>query len=523
VSSAGGLDAEAVRTQLERILASDAFSNAPILSQFLRYVVERWIGGGESPLKEYTIGVEVFHRGGTFDPCADTIVRVHARNLRARLANYYKNEGRDDPVRITMPKGHYRVEVNAHSATPAAASEPPAPRVGTERITICVLPFTNLGGDADQAYFSDGITEDIITELSRWRLLAVRSRSASFRYRSPAVDVEQVARDLDVRFIVEGSVRRMGGRLRITAQLINAATGCHLWADKFDSELAEIFAVQDQIVRRIVSTLVGRLQASDIERARRRPPASLAAYECVLEGNALPWDEPDGEKRAIRLFEKAIEIDPGYGLAHALLANMHFRTWYHDPGDADVDAALDETYALAKRAVELDNNESTCFSILAQVCLLRRAYEQALQYGRRALEINPTNQWNTADMGIVQLYAGDAETALTWFLRAREIDPYFDPPWYFRFLGVVLMTLHRYEEALAMLDHLPPHQYRVAALKAGCHARLGHVERASACAAACLANKPRFSVRHFMAAEPFKDPACAADLAESLQMAGLPA
>ncbi|MGH8126452.1 MAG: tetratricopeptide repeat protein, partial [Rhodanobacteraceae bacterium] len=251
--------------------------------------------------------------------------------------------------------------------------------------------------------------------------------------------------------------------------------------------------------------------------------ASLAAYECVLEGNALPWDEPDGETRAIRLFEKAIEIDPGYALAHALLANMHFRTWYHDPGDADAEAALDETYALAKRAVELDNNESTCFSILAQVCLLRRAYDQALRYGRRALEINPTNQWNTADMGIVQLYAGDAEVALAWFLRAREIDPYFDPPWYFRFLGVVLMTLHRYEEALAMLDHLPPHQYRVAALMAGCHARLGHVEPASACAATCLANKPGFSIRHFMAAEPFKDPAEAADLAGSLQMAGLPA
>ncbi|MGH7106707.1 MAG: hypothetical protein ACREFT_09390, partial [Acetobacteraceae bacterium] len=196
-SDAGGRDAEAVRAQLQRILASGSFSNAPILSRFLRFVVEYWIGGDETPLKEYTLGVEVFHRGGTFDPGADTIVRVHARNLRARLASYYENEGRDDSIRITMPKGHYRVEVMAHPATAAAAPELPVSGVGAERITICVLPFTNLGGDADQAYFSDGITEDIITELSRWRLLAVRSRSASFRYRSAALDVKQVARDLD--------------------------------------------------------------------------------------------------------------------------------------------------------------------------------------------------------------------------------------------------------------------------------------------------------------------------------------
>lgn len=184
---------------------------------------------------------------------------------------------------------------------------------------------------------------------------------------------------------------------------------------------------------------------------------------------------------------------------------------------------LDDAYALAKHAVELDNNESTCFSILAQVCLLRRAYDQALQYERRALEINPTNQWNMADMGIVQLYVGDAEAALACFKRAREFDPYFDPPWYFRYLGLALMTLHRYAEALAMFDNLPPHQYRVAALTAGCHARLGHAAQARACAAACLASKPGFSIRQFLAGEPFKNPADAAHLVESLQMAGLPA
>jgi TolB-like protein len=149
-----------------------------------------------------------------------------------------------------------------------------------------------MSGDSEQEHFSDGITEDIITELSRWRLLSVRSRSASFRYRGVAVDMKQVARELNVRYIVEGSVRRIGDRIRITAQLIDADSGSHIWGERYDRNLTDVFSVQDQLVQKIVSTLVGRVQAADIERASRKPPTSLAAYEYVLKANALPWDDP---------------------------------------------------------------------------------------------------------------------------------------------------------------------------------------------------------------------------------------
>ena len=416
---------------------------------------------------------------------------------------------------VARERGH----ASEGAATPATAPAVAAAGPGHERLAICVLPFTNLGGP-EQAFFSDGITEDIITELSRWRLLAVRSRSASFRYRDVAVDLRQVSRELDVDFVVEGSVRRMGERLRITAQLIDAATGTHVWAEKFDRDANDIFAVQDEVVRRIVATLVGRMQVSDTERARRKPPASLAAYECVLEGNALPWDEPEGAAEATRLFEQAIALDPGYGLAYSLLAAMRYGQWMQDFGGSDT--LLDEAYALAKRGVELDNNESTCFSILAQVCVLRRQYDLTLQHARRALEINPNNQWNMADMGIMVLYAGKAEDAVGWFQRARETDPYFDPPWYFRTLGQAYLVLHRYEDALAVLDHLPVRHYRYAALRACCHARLGDLAQAREHVATCLALQPGFTISRFMAKEPFKDPAVAAHLAESLRMAGFP-
>jgi uncharacterized protein (DUF924 family)/TolB-like protein len=406
----------------------------------------------------------------------------------------------------------------------AAAPIPPglnaAPASGPPRISICVLPLANLGGDPEQQYFSDGITADIITELSRWRLLAVRSRSASFKYRGPDVDPAQVARDLNVRFIVEGTVRRMGDRVRISVQLINAETGNQVWGERFDRAQAEIFAVQDEVVRTIVSTLVGRVHVSDADRARRKPPASLAAYECVLEGNALHWDDPEQEAEATRLIERAIEIDPGYGLAYALLGTMRRAKWRDDPGNSN--ALLDEAYQLALRAVELDDSESTSHSLLGQTCLYRRDFELAMQHMQRSVELNPNNQWNVADMGLILLYTGRAQEALAWNQRARQIDPYFDEPWYWRQAGLTCMVLGQYQDALTLFSRIPIRGYRIAAYMAACHARLGDMERARACVAECLALRPDFSIRHWMSKEPFKFEADAEQLAESLRLAGLP-
>ncbi len=411
------------------------------------------------------------------------------------------------------PATRSRLEV-AHAGAPGTPS-------GPVRVTIGVLPFSNLSGDVEQQSFSDGISEDIITELSRWRLLEVRSRSASFRFRGDNVDVGQVARELKVRFVVEGSVRRMGNRIRITVQLVDATSGQQVWGEHFDRPQTEIFTVQDEVVRTIVSTLVGRVQVTDADRARRKHAASLEAYECVLKGNSLPWDDPGGAAEATRLFEKAIEIDPGYGMAHALLAIMRLHEWQEQTGDTGT--GLEDAYRLAMRAVELDDGESTCHSMLAQVSLCRRAFGLALQHMRRAVELNPNNQWNVADMAIVLLYAGHAEEALSWSDRAKQIDPYFDPPWYWRQAGRIYMVLRRYREALAMFEHIPLRSYRDAAYMAACHARLDESERAHALAAECLAKRPGFSIRHLIAREPFKLASDVEHLEQSLQLAGLPA
>ncbi|MFO1392164.1 MAG: TIR domain-containing protein [Steroidobacteraceae bacterium] len=413
------------------------------------------------------------------------------------------------------------VSKSREASSEAVSAPPPTPASsGPARVAICVLPFANLGGDPEQEFFSDGMTADIITELSRWRMLSVRPRSASFKYRGGAVDPVRVARDLNVNYVVEGSVRRIGGRIRISAQLVDGETGSQVWGEKFDRAQAEIFDVQDQLVQTIVSTLVGRVQMSDADRARRKPPSSLAAYECVQRGNALAWDDPKQAAEATRLFERAIELDPGYAMAYALLGTMRVGQWRNDAPGAD--AALDEAYELTKRAVELDDGDSTCHSLLAHSCLYRRSYELALQHMRRSVELNPNNAWNRADLGLVLTYAGPAEEALDWLRRAREIDPYFDPPWYWRQAGQALMVLHRFEEALAMFAHVPLRTYRASAYIAACHARLGDMDRARQFAAECLASRPEFSIRHFMSKEPFRNQADADYLEESLRLAGLP-
>jgi TolB-like protein/DNA-binding winged helix-turn-helix (wHTH) protein len=415
--------------------------------------------------------------------------------------------------------------VAAHeSSTPGNLNTATAPEAGAAlepvRVAICVLPFSHLGGDAEQQAFAEGISEDIITELSRWRLLEVRSRLSSFKYRGSEVEVGRVARELHVRFVIEGSVRRMGDRIRITVQLIDGMSGHQVWGEHFDRLATEIFAAQDEIVRRIVSTLVGRVQVTDAGRARRKSAANLEAYECVLGGNALPWDDPSGAAEATRLFAKAIEIDPGYGVAYALLAVMRLHEWQVEHGDST--AKLDEAYRLAMRGVELDDSESTCHSMLAQVSLWRRAFEPALRHMRRAVELNPTNQWNVADMALLLGYAGQPEEALTWSDRAKQIDPYFDPPWYWRQAARIHVILRRYQDALTMFAHLPVHRYDDAAYMAGCHARLGEMDRAAALAAECMAKCPGFSIGWMMTKEPFRLQSDAAQVEQSLRLAGLP-
>lgn len=394
-----------------------------------------------------------------------------------------------------------------------------ATRAQRERLSIAVPPFVSLNGDAEQDSLSRMLSEDIINTLTHWQLFSVQSRAALLQAHGTETIGQSIEVNPKARYIVEGSVRRTNGFMRIAVKLIDTEAGHHVWAEHFDCGTADISSVHDQLVDRIVGTLVGRTEVAAAERANRRAPTNMSAYECVLQGNALPWEDPEGSAEARRLFSKAIEIDPGYGLAHALLAAITLKQW-HD-GLGETDAILNEAYRLARRGVELQSDEATCFAILGTVCMFRRSFDVAQQHLQRALEINPGNQWNTADMGALLLHAGQPEAALVYLDRAREIDPYFDPPWYWCSVGIAHMLQRRYRDAIVAFDRFPVPNYRVAALMAGCHARLTETKQAAALIMECLSLRPTLRIAAIMRIEPFKNPADAAHIAECLEMAGL--
>jgi TolB-like protein/two-component SAPR family response regulator len=392
--------------------------------------------------------------------------------------------------------------------------------VTTIKPSIAVLPFTNLSGDPEQRYFSDGITEDIATELSRFRSLSVIAHNATSRYRDQDVDVQRVARELSVQFIAEGSVRKIGKQIRITAQLIDAATGKHVWAERFDGDEQDIFLIQDEVVSTIAGTLVGRLQAAGAEHARRKPPASLAAYECLLRGNALPFGDPEADAEARRLFERAIALDPNYARAHSLFAMAEYRLWRLDPAGSDY--ALHRAVAAANKAAALDENDSICHNALGWFHLLLRAFDLAEHHYRKGYGLNPNSATNVAGMGVLHNYLGRPDEAMVWLEKAKQVDRFFDPAWYWHTRGIVHFVARRYGKAIADLAHGPVVSLLARAYVAACHAHTDRIDRAREVAAEILATRPGFSVAQHLRTEPYKRQTDIDHLAVGLRKAGLP-
>ena len=323
-----------------------------------------------------------------------------------------------------------------------------------------------------------------------------------------------------MQFVVEGSVRKVGKQIRVTAQLIDAATGKHVWAERFDRDEQDIFAVQDEVISTIAGTLVGRLQAAGAEHARRKPPTSLAAYECVLRGNALPFGDLEADAEARRLFERAIALDPDYGRAHALLAMAEYRVWRSDPGGSG--DALERAVAVAKKAAALDENDSICQSVLGWIHLLLRAFDLAEQHYRKARDLNPNSPTDVACMGVLYSYLGRPDEAMACLEEAKQVDRFFDPAWYWHTRGVVHFVARRYDEAMADFAHGPIVPLWARAYVAACYAHTDRIDRAREAAAEILLARPGFSIAQHLKIEPYKHRADVDHLADGLRKAGLP-
>ena len=450
------------------------------------------------------------------EPGGICISEVVQRQLEGKADFPFADIGEQQLKNIARPVRVWRWVRDSAEATSGEA--PPLP----DRPSVAVLPFDNLSGQPEETYFSDGITEDIITGLARFRSLFVIARNSSFAFRGKSVDLTEVGRKLGVSFILEGSVRRAGQRVRITAQLIEAATGAHLWAERYDRSLDDIFTVQDEVAQTIVSTLVKRIEDAKLQQSLRKPTTSLAAYDCLLRGLAhFRSDADDADKRALEMFEQAVTLDPRYAVALAFAAYVPVVMNGHASAPAEV---LDVALAKARHALELDPQESRCHRIVSTIHLYRRDYDMAEQHIQRAYDLNPNESEVLIFRGRVLTTRGRPEEALVCFETAFRLNPLYQySTGYNSLFGVALYALRRFEEAARAYKRVPrPNSWSNARL-AACYAMLGRTAEAQAAVAEVLRSKPDFSTAVYMSKSVLLERAEDRELLrEGLIEAGLP-
>jgi TolB-like protein/class 3 adenylate cyclase/Tfp pilus assembly protein PilF len=354
-----------------------------------------------------------------------------------KLSFGFENLGEQAVKNIVRPVGVHRVKLAEQvapgkSATAAGKME----RTASDRPSLAVLPFANMSGDAEQEYFADGITEDIITALSKLRWFFVVARNSSFTYKGKAVDVKRIARELGVRYVLEGSVRKSGNRVRITAQLIDAATGNHIWAERYDGELSDIFDLQDQVTARVVGAIAPKLEQVEIERAKRKPTDSLDAYDHYLRGmaNLHQWTKESSDE-ALRQFRRAIELDPGFASAYGMAAwgfvLRKANRWMADPAQEIAEAArLARGSAILNRALALNPNHAGALINSGWTKAFLGEPDMAIKHVTDAMRLSPLDPMSFRTLGAVALahfVAGRYDEASLWAEKALQERPNFLP------------------------------------------------------------------------------------------------
>jgi TolB-like protein len=476
-------DNQATLRELERVLGSDGFARSQRLSRFLRYVVEQSLEGREGELKESVIALEVFGRNGDYDPKLDSIVRTEAGRLRARLTEYYSQEGLTDPIVLELPKGGYVPLVRERDAVqeqvqnePREGTTPHYPRrwialtaagllsalavAGgwwwhhrtSEPVTIAVLPLESLSPDPANDYFADGLTDEILRNLSVIDGLAVRSHTSSFAFKGKPTNVHDVARQLNVDYILEGSVLRDGSRLRINAQLVRARDDVPLWAGQFDRQLTDVFAIQDEISRGIVNNL--RLKLG----GRRRYETSIEAYDPYLRARALlsHGGFATVSPPAIDLFEESIAKDPSFAPAYAGLASVYAVASSQGaaPDGFDISENLAKMRTAAERAIQLDPLLAEGYEALGTVGAREGQMEESENAFRRAIELDPNLSMAYDEFAMdLLLPLNRIEEALREARIAERTDPL--SPTAQQVLAYVLISAERYDEAVQHCEKLP--------------------------------------------------------------------
>jgi adenylate cyclase len=437
--------------------------------------------------------------------------------ISGRIDLTYEDIGEQQLKNIARPVRAYHLRLDSTVTSAPAPALPDKP-------SIAVLPFLNMSGDQEQEYFVDGMTEDLITDLSKVSGLFVIARNSSFTYKGKAVDVKRIGRELGVRHVLEGSVRKAGNRVRITAQLIDAGSGGHLWAERFDRDLTDIFSMEDEVVEKIVRALAVTLTQGEERRLRRRGTGNVEAYELWLRGRELlTRSTRESVEQARAMYRRAIEIDmnfpaPHAGLALAAIAD-YVSDWALDPAQA-----LDEAERWARRAVELNDQEPVSHMALGNVLLWRRDHERALAEFGRMIALDPNFAQGHTAAGMALVYSGRAAEALEPIATAMRLDPHYAPI-VLHFLAQANFSLGAYDTAARLLlERIARNPGTDASrmLLASCYGHLGRAEDARITWAELLKVNPDFSLSQRARVLPYKDPGDFQRIAEGLAKAGLP-
>jgi adenylate cyclase len=434
----------------------------------------------------------------------------------------FEDLGEQSVKNITRPIRVFRVRLVQDAATAREGAKDAAVTATTaKKPSIAVLPLVNMSGDPEQEFFADGLTEDIITELSRFRDLLVISRNSTFVFKGKAVKVQEAARELAVEYILEGSVRKVGDRIRVTVQLIDAETDRHIWAERYDRKLEDIFAIQDEMTCAIVATLPGRVEAATHDRAKRKPTDNMAAYECVLTAKVLHHRSiREDNFEAERLLDRAIVLDPNYAHAHAWKGCVLGQQWTYGWG-ADRDLTFEKVAAELEIALALDDNDSDVHRILAALNLNRDDHDKAAYHQERALVLNPNYDLVVVQQGELLTWLGRPEEGIDWIKKAMRLNPYH-PERFWSHLGRARYCAENYAEAAEAFSRITRPDHTHHAFLAATFAQMGNAVAAAAHAAEVLKREPKFSVTVYLATQHYKRDVDRKRHETGLLLAGLP-
>jgi adenylate cyclase len=444
---------------------------------------------------------------------------VH-EHLRGRIGIDFVDRGMHEVKNIQRPVHvwGWSPDMSASESLKAANGAPAPP----SRPSIAVLPFNNMSGDSEQGYFADGITEDIITDLSKVSGLFVIARNSSFAYKGKSPDVRQVSRELGVRYVLEGSVRRAGNRVRINAQMIDGASGGHLWAERYDRDLSDIFEVQDEVTRTIVGALKVKLTEGEEARREAREKISAEAYDLLVRARQTMMQlRPDAAIQAKQMMEKVVEMGSGVALAYARLSIINFAE-YANLWNGATEENLQRGLELAKKAIAADPNEPQGHIAMALALAWLRRLDEAEGPAERAVELGPNSADAYAGLGNIRDFQGRHEESVALHTRAYRLDPQFDMA--LHFMGRSLLALGRYDEAEIAFKKrllLSPHSDMSRFYLACLYGRTGRHEEARAMWAEMLKVNPAFSLEHLRRALPYRDPTWLDRLVEGLRASGV--